>query len=46
VPTGQRRVDEANSAYGRARARRPEPLFVAALPAEAAAAEAGVTPGA
>ena len=44
VLTGQRTVDEANSGYCQARARLPEPLFVAALRASAAAAEACVTP--
>ena len=42
VLTGQRPVDEANSAYCQARARLPEPLFVAALRASAAAADACV----
>lgn len=44
VLTGQRPVDEANSAYCQARARLPEPPFVAALRASAAAADACVTP--
>ena len=46
VLTGQRPVAAANSAYCQARARLPEPLFVAALRASAAAADARVTPDA
>jgi hypothetical protein len=44
VLTGQRPVDEANSAYCQARARLPESLCVAALRASAAAADERVTP--